>query len=294
MQPAINIPAPLEHRFTGAAGNRLVADRRGSLAARPVLLAHGGGQTRHAWRGTADRLAERGWCAFTIDQRGHGDSDWIDGGEYEFLHYAEDLVLVAEEITRMCGRRPVAIGASLGGFAAMLAEGGSERRIFEALVLVDITPTVDPSGVEKILGFMAAHVERGFASLDEAADAIAAYLPHRKRPRDLAGLSKNLKPGEDGRFRWHWDPRFLDGRYPLGGHHQAHRERNIAAACALSLPVLLVRGGRSELVSEEDARYFLELVPHARFVDVSEAGHMVAGDRNDAFTDAVIEFLKQI
>ena len=294
MTAAYDIPGPEFVEFTGASGNRLVADRRGPLDARPVLLAHGGGQTRHAWRGTADRLAERGWCAFAIDQRGHGDSQWIEDGAYEFEHYAEDMAVVADAIAKLCGRRPVAIGASLGGFAAMLAQGGTDRRLFEALVLVDITPTVEMSGVEKILGFMAAHVEQGFGSLDEAADAIAAYLPNRRRPRDLKGLTKNLKLDKDGRYRWHWDPRFLDGRYPIGEHHIAYRQRNIAAARALTLPVLLVRGGQSELVSEEHARAFLEFVPHADYADVSGAGHMVAGDRNDVFTDAVIGFLAKL
>jgi pimeloyl-ACP methyl ester carboxylesterase len=294
MASVYDIPVPEIIEFTGASGNRLVADRRGALSARPVLLAHGGGQTRHAWRGTADRLADRGWCAITIDQRGHGESDWIEDGAYEFEHYAEDIAVVADEIAVLTGRRPVAIGASLGGFAAMLAQGGTERRLFEALVLVDITPTVDMSGVEKILGFMAAHVEQGFGSLDEAADAIAAYLPHRKRPRDLAGLTKNLTLCDDGRYRWHWDPRFLHGRYPIAEHHVAYRERNVAAAKALSLPVLLVRGGQSELVSEEHARAFMEFVPHADYADVSGAGHMVAGDRNDVFTDAVIGFLGKL
>src|SRR5690606_10641443 len=114
-------PAPETIEFTGASGNRLVADRRGPVSARPVLLAHGGGQTRNAGRATADRLAERGWCAFAVDQRGHGDSAWIEDGAYDFEHYAEDIAVVADEIAAACGRRPVAIGASLGGFAAMLA-----------------------------------------------------------------------------------------------------------------------------------------------------------------------------
>jgi non-heme chloroperoxidase len=63
------------------------------------------------------------------------------------------------------------------------------------------------------------------------------------------------------------------------------------AARGLAIPTLLVRGGQSDILSEAGARTFLELVPHARYADVSGAGHMIAGDRNDAFSRAVLDFL---
>jgi pimeloyl-ACP methyl ester carboxylesterase len=55
-----------------------------------------------------------------------------------------------------------------------------------------------------------------------------------------------------------------------------------------------VRGQSSEVVREENVRAFLEAVPHAEYVDVTGAGHMVAGDRNDAFNDAVSDFLRRL
>ena len=143
--------------------------------------------------------------------------------------------------------------------------------------------------MDRIVGFMLDRVEMGFATLDEAADAIAEYQPHRARPTDLSGLAKNLRIGEDGRWRWHWDPAMFLGPRPLGT--DVARERFDDAARALSVPTLLVRGRMSDLVSEDTARHFLELRPDAGYVDVSGAGHMVAGDRNDAFTAAVVDFL---
>ena len=147
---------------------------------------------------------------------------------------------------------------------------------------------MEPTGVVRIMDFMTARPE-GFASLEEAADAIASYLPHRKGPRDLRGLEKNLRRRDDGRYRWHWDPRFMqsDGVRRLPDLSELDR-----AARAVRIPTLLVRGRMSDLLSEDGAQHFLELVPHARFVDVSGAGHMVAGDRNDVFTQAVIDFLR--
>jgi pimeloyl-ACP methyl ester carboxylesterase len=192
----------------------------------------------------------------------------------------------------------VVIGASLGGIAALLAAGDAQAAgrpsPFAALVLVDITPRVDLSGVAKVQGFMRTHARDGFASVEEAADAVAAYLPHRPRPRSTEGLKKNLRLHPDGRWRWHWDPRFLDGRRPIDGRRTEIEDRLIAAARSLKIPALLVRGGSSELVQEEHAREFLELVPHARFADVSGARHMVAGDKNDQFATAIMDFLQSL
>jgi pimeloyl-ACP methyl ester carboxylesterase len=277
----------------GAAGNRLAADVFGD-AGRPVLLLHGGGQTRHAWRRTGVDLARAGWVAYAVDQRGHGDSEWVADGAYSFKDFAADAAAVAAELARRHGAPPAAIGASLGGIAALLAAGEADRPIFAALVLVDITPRVDLTGVAKVQGFMRAHARDGFATVEEAADAVAAYLPHRPRPRSTEGLKKNLRLHPDGRWRWHWDPRFLDGRRPVGGQRSEIEERLLAAARGLKIPAMLVRGGSSELVQEEHAQEFLALVPHARFADVSGARHMVAGDKNDQFSAAIMDFLKDL
>lgn len=266
----------------------LAADCWGNPQNPPVILAHGGGQTRHAWGETAKRLAENGWYAITVDQRGHGDSSWSKNGDYMISDYGRDLQL----LSRLMSEKPVLIGASLGGLAGIMAEGMTDERYLRALILVDVTPSIEKEGVDKVLGFMGANVEEGFASLEEAADVIAAYLPHRKRPRNLDGLSKNLRLGEDGRYRWHWDPKFMtDRKMP----ESASRENPMTeAAKHLTIPTLLVRGKLSELVSPESVKQFKELVPHSEFVDVSDAGHMVAGDKNDIFTEAILEFMSKL
>ncbi len=255
-------------------------------AAPTAILLHGGGQTRHAWKGTAATLAHQGFNAVAVDLRGHGESGWSPDGDYGIDRFAADVRAVAAAFPTP----PVLIGASLGGVSSLVAAGESDAPVASALVLVDITPRIDPEGVSKIRGFMAAHVDTGFASLEEAADAVAAYLPHRPRPRSLDGLRKNLRLGEDGRYRWHYDPAFVHRGGPR--HSIEMREARLtAAAKRLRLPVLLVRGGSSELVPEEAAREFLAMVPGARYVDVKGARHMVAGDVNDPFTEEVAAFL---
>jgi pimeloyl-ACP methyl ester carboxylesterase len=279
--------------LTGAAGNKLVGEIYGEQGP-GVLMLHGGGQTRHAWRNTAEQIARAGMIAYAVDQRGHGDSDWIAGGSYSFFDFAADARALAQAIMRRTGAPPIVIGASLGGIASLLAQGEAQRTggtVFSAIVLVDITPRVDSSGVDKIQGFMRAHAQEGFATVAEAADAVAAYLPHRQRPRSYDGLKKNLRLHSDGRWRWHWDPLFIAGPRAVGNDRAAVEDAMVAAARRLTIPALLVRGASSELVREAHVREFRELVPHAEYADVSGARHMVAGDRNDQFSAAILNFL---
>jgi pimeloyl-ACP methyl ester carboxylesterase len=270
-------------------GLRLAAEDHGDAGAPAVLLLHGGGQTRAAWKGTARRLAEAGWRAVAVDQRGHGQSAWAPDGDYRIARFAEDLLDIAAAFRHP----PVVIGASLGGLAALLGAGmaaeAGARAPFAGAVLVDVTPRLREEGIEEVLSFMEADLEHGFGDLDEAADAVARYLPHRPRPRDLAGLAKNLRRDADGRLRWHWDPAFVNG--PLTTNPSLRGEELDTAATRLTMPTMLVRGQLSSIVTPEEAAHFQSLVPHARVVDVSEAGHMVAGDKNDVFTAAILDFL---
>ncbi len=285
----MSAPARAGLEFVTRSGLVVRADAWGDPSGPTVVLVHGGGQTRHSWGGTAEALASTGWHAVAYDQRGHGSSDRAGDRDYSGASFANDCIDVCESLRGPDGRPPVLVGASLGGLSGLLAEGLMAPGTTSALVLVDVTPRMERAGVDRIVGFMMDRVETGFADLDEAADAIAAYQPHRPRPTDLSGLSKNLRRDPDGRWRWHWDPDMFLGPTPLGTDAQAHDFD--AAARHLSVPTLLVRGRMSDLVSEATAQHFLELCPHAAFVDVSDAGHMVAGDRNDVFTAAVAEFL---
>jgi pimeloyl-ACP methyl ester carboxylesterase len=288
-------PLPAAATFKGASGNTLIGDVYGEEGP-PVLLLHGGGQTRHAWKKTGELIARLGLMAYAVDQRGHGDSQWVQDGAYQYEDFAADARTLAETFTERSGVRPVVIGASLGGMAALIANRGDPNRAeaFSALVLVDITPRIDSEGVARIQGFMREKLREGFGSIAEAADAVAAYLPHRPKPRSHEGLKKNLRLHPDGRWRWHWDPRFLEGNRRIGSGSGEVERALVDAARRVTIPTLLVRGASSELVGEEHAKDFLTLVPHARYVDVTGARHMVAGDRNDQFADAIKDFLNEL
>lgn len=267
--------------FTGEDGITLKADSYGDPNHPPVILSHGGGQTRHSWGGTANALAEQGWYAVAYDHRGHGESEWSDEGLYDLFHFAMDMACLA----RSFDQPPVVVGASLGGIAAMLGAGEIQQALFRAIVLVDVTPSLNLDGVQRIFDFMNEHIELGFSSVEEAADSVARYTGRRRRD-DNSGLRKNLRE-KDGRYYWHWDPNF----FALSEDGPQDPTRVIVAARLITLPVLLIRGRASDVVTETEVQEFLEFIPHATYVDVEKARHMVAGDRNDVFTAAVLDFL---
>ena len=272
------------HFWPGVGGVRIAGDSWGDANGSLVLLQHGGGQTRHAWKNVGEILGKAGFYAVSFDARGHGDSDWAPDGRYGQDVMVEDLQCV---VAALGNRRPALVGASMGGGTSLVAVG-EDHVDATALVLVDIAPRIEMGGVDKIQAFMSQKPE-GFDSLQEVADAIAAYQPHRQRPRNLEGLAKNVRLGTDGKYRWHWDPRFREIRRDP----EKRLQRFEACARQLTLPTLLVRGGLSDVLSEEGAQAFLELCPHSEYVNVAGAAHMVAGDRNDIFGNAVIDFLSR-
>lgn len=253
-----------------------------------ILMLHGGAQTRYSWNRAARRLATEGYRVTTMDARGHGDSDWDPAGDYDIHRMAEDLEAIVAE--RFAGRLPVIVGASLGGLTAMLALG-TGRDVARALVLVDVTPKIEAQGVERIGEFMRSGLG-GFASLEEAADAIAAYQPGRKRPTNVDGLRKNLRLKDDGRWHWHWDPRFVGGASADNAELGTTFFEKLVPQ--IVQPTMLIRGGASDIVSDESVRHLLEHLPDAHVHQVDDAGHMVAGDDNAVFLDQLEWFLGEV
>jgi len=269
-------------QFQGA-GVTLAADVGGDPAHPAVILMHGGGQTRGSWGKTARELARGGHHVISLDLRGHGESTWAPDGDYRLDAFAADLRRVIATLPRP----PALVGASLGGLTALMTVGESDETIASALVLVDVAHTVDADGAENVIRFMEAAPD-GFASVEEAAEAVAAYLPHRPRPRVTGGLVKNLRKQADGRYHWHWDPQFIRSvrQAPLLDHG-----RMAEAARRVRVPTQLIRGGRSDVVTAEAAAEFRRLVPAAEYVEIGSARHMIAGDSNDNFTAIVSGFL---
>jgi len=276
-------------RVRAEGGVELAVEHFGDPAAPSLVFAHGFGQTRHAWNGTASALAEAGWHCLTADSRGHGDSGWNADGNYDFPQFVDDLILLARHVAPPpAPMAPILVGASMGGLLGLVAQSACAP--FRALVLVDITPRWENAGVERILAFMRAHPD-GFGSVEEAAEAIAHYLPHRRERKSPERLRQLLVTHADGRLRWHWDPRMLDR---IAADSEQQQARLLEAARNIRVPALLISGARSDIVSDATIEEFLACVPHAEHVSVPHATHMVVGDRNDAFTDAVRRFIEPL
>lgn len=277
-------PQPVQFRGDGVSlvGDEWNRPAAGADGPPTILMLHGGGQNRFSWKNTGQVLADRGLHVVALDARGHGDSDRAPAGQYSIAALARDVAAVLEQI----GRPVVIIGASMGGMTGIIAAHQAGPASVTKLVLVDVVPRYEEEGTVRIRDFMTRHVH-GFETLEQAADAIAAYLPHRRRPRNLEGLQKNLRHRE-GRWHWHWDPAFVTS---VADEPFVDADELERLTTELRIPILLVRGKLSDVVSAEGVERFLAVVPHAEFVELSDAGHTAAGDDNDAFSDAVVAFV---
>jgi non-heme chloroperoxidase len=273
--------------FAGANGVRLAADVYG-VAGRPsIVCLPGAGQTRHAWRRTALRLASLGYHVVSVDLRGHGGSSWACDGDYSIEAFAADVRAMIQALPGL----PILLGASIGGIASAIAVGEATSCVARALILVDVVPNMAAAGLDRIRSFMSAGYA-GFASVEEASAAVLRYLPGRRPSSSHRGLKRNLRPGADGRWYWHWDPAFH-----AGSKHRADQgmfARMAAAARNITIPVLIISGSRSEVVHDEGVTQLRQLIPQAQCFQVPDATHMIAGDQNDAFNGAVCAFVRDL
>lgn len=268
----------------------LIADAFGNPKNDPILLLHGGGQTRNSWKKTGQVLAEKGWYVIATDARGHGDSSWSKKENYQWEFLTKDLIHIAKNLEKT----PVFIGASMGGITS-LAALKHHPDIAKGLILVDVSPRIEKKGTDRIFNFMSAKPD-GYKSLEEVQAAVQAYLPHRKNIGSLAGLKKNLRKLPNGNYGWHWDPAMLKvWKSKTSGVADKDTENFLTEALVtLKVPALLVRGGISDVVSLAIVEELRTVAPKLQFIDVADAGHMVAGDSNHVFTDALLGFLDKI
>jgi len=268
----------------------IVADAYGNPENDPILLLHGGGQTRNSWKKTGEILAEKGWYVIATDARGHGNSSWSKNGDYSFDFLREDVVYIANSLEK----KPILIGASMGGISS-LAALHDHPELAKGLILVDVSPRIEKKGTDRIFSFMSAKPE-GYSSLEEVAAAVKAYMPHRKNIGSLNGLKKNLRKLPNGNYGWHWDPKMLKVWMNKSNNFSNKETEDFLmnALKNLQIPTMLVRGGISDVVSKEIVEELKVIVPNMEYIDVKEAGHMVAGDSNHVFTNALIGFLEKI
>lgn len=273
--------------FEVDAGLQIKVTALGKTSDDLVILLHGGGQTRHAWGATSKKLSECGFYTLAIDLRGHGDSDWSPNGDYAIENFRDDLVSIIKQI----GKPASLVGASLGGMISLSTAGDQNLREYcNALIMVDIGINPNEDGSNEILNFMRSG-SNGFGSIEEASSAISRYLPHRQKPKDYSGLKKNLRLEHDGKYHWHWDPKFIDA---ISKEQIAYRKRSKNYGNSVRVPTLLIKGALSKVLTQQEVDDFLKTIPHTEFVEIDRAAHMIAGDRNDIFANSAISFLTNL
>ena len=246
--------------FEGFEGLRLVADVRGDPDGWPVLFLHGGGQTRHAWGSTAEIVAAQGWRTVALDLRGHGDSDWAPNGDYSFTAFCADCVAVCDQLGSPGPGRGLPggdVGHARRGDqrpAGLLRPGpGGHHSQNQRRRASSASPSSCGPGFD------------GFDTLEEAADAIAAYTPHRTKRVNPAGLKKVLRQ-RGGRWYWHWDPLVIGQE-----RTEVVPDRLIGlldvAMSNIHVPTMLVRGLLSDVVTQEGVDELLARIPGATVVE---------------------------
>jgi pimeloyl-ACP methyl ester carboxylesterase len=225
----------------------IIADAFGNPENDPILLLHGGGQTRNSWKKTGQILAQKGWYVIATDARGHGESSWCEKGNYSFEYITKDLIAILKQLDK----QPILIGASMGGITS-LAALHYHPNIAKGLILVDVSPRIEKKGTDRIFAFMGAKPE-GYENLEAVQEAVRAYMPHRKNIGSLEGLKKNLRKLPNGNYGWHWDPKMLQiwkeqSNDIFGGETESFLTQTLAN---LDIPALLIRGGISDVVSKE-------------------------------------------
>lgn len=264
----------------------------GSVAAPHVVCLHGGGQTAYMWEELGAGLRDR-YHVLAPDLPGHGDSDPLDPGE-EGDGWVGSLArqALAKSVPPLLSEFGVAraafVGASLGGIVA-LTLAAAEPQWVGAIALVDIGHRLEDEGVRRIIEFMTRH--ESFASLDEAAEEVAAYLPHRKAVR-IESLRRNLRQRPDGRWEWkHIFNKRLRENPPLGGGWRRLVAGLDGEVRTLTVPVLVLRGRQSDVLSQAGAEEIAALIPDARLATVGGAGHHLAGDDPESAVTLIGSFL---
>lgn len=261
-------------------GVDMVADAYGDPTAPPVCFFHGGGQSRRSWAGSARRVASAGYYGLSFDLRGHGDSGWASDGDYLLEAYGRDV----EAIVASLARPTALVGASRGGQSALV--GGSRRPDQVRLImLADVAPQIVDTGVDNIRDFFRAS-DGGFASLEDAADALHHHLGQPRLP-NVSGLAKSMRKQGDRLF-WHWDPR---STLPEFLHPASEGDALLAAAQRVTTPVVLVKAELSDILSDESVATFQRLTPQLQVEIAHGVGHMFTGDHNDAFAERLLYHL---
>jgi pimeloyl-ACP methyl ester carboxylesterase len=266
---------PYVSRQTVLRGMRFHFSEWGDPDAPPVVLLHGGNQSSHSWDLVSLHLADR-FHVYALDQRGHGDTEWSRELDYSMDAMVDDAVaFIAEQAID----RPIIFGHSMGG-RVTLQLALQRPELARALVIVDVGPEVSAKGAKTIGEFVAHNIE--FDDLDVFLENVARYDPFRSRDHIARTAKYNLLVRADGKYVSKVDHRRVPTAMSVIG---------LDEVAVISCPVLLVRGGESDVLLADAAERFVAALPDGKLVTVPRVGHNVHGGNTSGFLEAVVPFL---
>jgi pimeloyl-ACP methyl ester carboxylesterase len=250
----------------------------------PILFLHGGGINAHTWDVVCLTLRERYHC-IALDQRGHGDSEWSPAIDYGVATQVGDVEGFIEKLGLA---NPVLVGQSMGGLNS-IAYAIRHSAKMKGLVVVDVGPEINSTGTQRIREFSSTPE---LESLEAFLERAVKFNPIRD-PRVLRrSLFYNLRQLPTGKWSLKHDQRRAsDDSWRIAAEQ---RERILRDVSKISCPTLIVRGGKSDVLSDDAAERFAHMLPHARWVRVENAGHNVQGDNPSGLLDAMNPFLREV
>ena len=253
----------VDRREVGLSDGRSVSAVVWGAGPPELVLIHGGAQNAHTWDTVALAL-DRPLVA--IDLPGHGHSSWKDDGDYGPQSMAADVAVAMAELAPAAD---VLVGMSLGGLTS-IPLAAAHPELVRRLVLVDVTPGVNREKASAVIAFTSGP-ER-FASFDEILDRTVKYNPQRSLSSLRRGVLHNAREEADGSWVWRYDRRRREGGRPDLGVLWDDLS-------AVGVPLLLVRGGDSPVVDDDDVAELRRRQPSARVEVVAGAGHSIQGDK---------------
>lgn len=262
-------------------GQRFHYTEWGDATAPALVMLHGVTGHARTWDEEAAGLAAR-YRVLALDQRGHGDSDPPLDGDYGVATMAGDLMAFVDTL----GLPRVSIVAlSMGGRVAIVFAGQHLGRV-EKLVVVDIGPDIAQIGRARV-GMLMARAPELFASFDDAYAFQRATNPRYTDAMLRHRVQHGMRPVSGG-LTWKYDRGLRDAvragtwRDPIDLWPLWR---------AIACPILVVRGGDSDVLDSATAKRMVSENPNARLVEVAGAGHTVPGDQPAVFRALVDEFL---
>ena len=248
-----------------------------------VLLLHGFAQTCHSWDFISLSLSEK-FHVIALDQRGHGDTEWATDADYTASAYQNDIHAVVETLGLT---NVVLIGLSMGGRNAFTYASAHPEKI-KALIIVDSAPDTRSAGISNITRFVQQDDE--LDSIDEFVERIRKYNTRRPIEQIKGSIRHNVKQLANGKWTWKYDRRLRTDRQsaPLV---RGQADRLWSYIESLQCPTLVVRGGQSDVVTQNTATEMVRRIPNGSLATVDGAGHLVMGDNPAGFERAVSAFL---